>query len=55
MTISAEPFNKKMSEKKHPKKKNDLKENLTRQTKYFDHAKYHDVPKANDIPMDLFD
>ena len=36
-------------------KKNDPKQNLLRQTKYFDHSKYHDVPNANDIPMDLFD
>ena len=54
MTISAEPFTKKMTKQQSTTKKNDLK-NQTRQTKYFDHAKYHDVPNANDIPMDLFD
>ena len=57
MTVNSVPFTKNNSKKmtKKESKKNDPKQNLLRQTKYFDHSKYHDVPNANDIPMDLFD
>lgn len=57
MTVNSVPFTKNVSKKmtKKENKKNDPKQNLLRQTKYFDHSKYHDVPNANDIPMDLFD
>jgi hypothetical protein len=34
--------------------KND-KKTKTRQEKFYDHSKYHDAPKACDIPMDMFD
>lgn len=54
MTVNSVPFTKAKMTKQN-NKKNDPKQNLLRQTKYFDHSKYHDVPSANDIPMDLFD
>ena len=53
MSINSVPFTKKMTKKES--KKNDPKQNLLRQSKYFDHSKYHDAPNANDVPMDLFD
>ena len=57
MTVNSVPFTKNVSKKttKKENKKNDPKQNLLRQSKYFDHSKYFDVPNANDIPMDLFD
>ena len=53
MSVNSVPFTKKMTKKES--KKNDPKQNLLRQSKYFDHSKYHDAPNANDVPMDLFD
>ena len=54
MKINAQPFTKKAKKEKKNDNKGKAQE-LTRQAKYYDHSKYHDVPDANDVPMDLFD